>query len=87
MVLGCINRTAWGTKLLDPHGSLGPPCGSDQFMSLTKGTALLFESKWVLYPTFGSPPAPTTYPTPLPPAFPYRLNLELKKNYLKTSSI
>ena len=35
----------------------------DQFMSLTEGTALLFESEWVLYPTFGSPPAPTTHPT------------------------
>ena len=39
-------------------------------MSLTEGTALLFEFEWVLYPAFGSPPAPTVHPTPLPPAHP-----------------
>ena len=44
-----------------PHGSLGLPCGMCQFMSLTEGTALPFESEWVLYPAFGSPP-----PTPPP---------------------
>ena len=49
-----------------PHGSLGLPCDLYQFMSLTEGTALLFESQWVLYPAFGSPLAPT----PLPPAHP-----------------
>ena len=31
-----------------PHGSLGLPCGLYQFTSLTEGTALLFESEWVL---------------------------------------
>ena len=51
-----------------PHGSLGLPCGLCQFMSLTEGTALPFESEWVLYPAFGSPPTPTAHPTPLPPA-------------------
>ena len=53
-----------------PHGSLGFTCGLYQFPSLTEGTALLFESEWVLYPAFGSPPAPTAHPTPLPPAHP-----------------
>ena len=47
-----------------PHGSLGLPCGFHQFMPLTEGTPLLFESEWVLYPAFGSPTAPTTHPTP-----------------------
>ena len=50
-----------------PHGSPGLPCGLYQFMSLTEDTALPFESEWVLYPAFGSPPAPTAHPTPLPP--------------------
>ena len=50
-----------------PHGSLGLPCGLYQFMSLTEGTALLFESELVIYPAFCSQPAPTTHPTPLPP--------------------
>ena len=85
MVLGRVNRTAWGTKLLltavwaslvdfisschllkAQHCSLS---GLYQFMSLTEVTALLFESELVLYPAFGSPPAPTTHPPS-----PYRLN-------------
>ena len=37
---------------------------------VTYCTALLFESKWVLYSAFGSPPTPTIHPTPLPPAHP-----------------
>ena len=53
-----------------PHGSLGLPGGLYQFMALTEGAALPFESEWVVYPAFGSPPAPTTHPTPLPPAHP-----------------
>ena len=44
-----------------PHGSLGLPGGLYQFMALIEGTALLFESEWVLYPAFGSPPTPTPY--------------------------
>ena len=69
MVLGRVNRTAWGTKLLltAVWASL-VDCTSPK--SLTEGTPLLFESEWVLYPAFGSPPAPTTHPTPLPPAHP-----------------
>ena len=46
-------------------GSLALPCGLYQFMSNTEGKALLFESKWLLYPTFGSPPGPTTHPPPI----------------------
>ena len=65
MALGHVNRTAWGTKLLlmAVWASL---VDCIQFMSLTEGTALLFKSEWVLYPAFGSPPAPT----PLQPAHP-----------------
>ena len=49
-----------------PHGSLGLPGGLYQFMALTEGTALPFESEWVLYPAFGSPPhPPPTRPPPI----------------------
>ena len=67
---------SWGA-LIGLHGvpnccsrQSGLPSGFYQFTSLTEGTALLFESERVLYPAFGSPPAPTTHPTPLPPAHP-----------------
>ena len=69
MVLGCVNRTAWGYQTA-PHGSLGLPCELYQFMSLTEGTALLFKSELALYPAFGSPPAPTIHPTPSHPPTP-----------------
>ena len=46
------------------------PGGLYPFMPITEGTALPFESEWVLYPAFGFPPAPTAHPTPLPPAHP-----------------
>ena len=37
-----------------PHGSLhGPPLW---IVPLTEGTVLFFESEWVLYPAFSSPP-------------------------------
>ena len=49
-----------------PDGSLVLSCGLYQFMSNTEGTALLFESKWWVYPAFGSPPVPTAHPTPPP---------------------
>ena len=49
------------------HGSLGLPGGLYQFMALTEGTALPFGSEWVLYPAYGSPPAPTAHPPPRPP--------------------
>ena len=58
---GCISWS-WGALIglhgvqTAPHGSLGLPCGLYQLVSLSEGTALLFESEWVLYPAFGSPP-------------------------------
>ena len=68
-----------------PHGSLGLPSGFYQFTSLTEGTALLFESKWVLYPAFGSPPA---HPTPHPPPIESICDITgAEKNHQKTSSI
>ena len=70
MVLGCVNGTAWGTKLLltAVWASL-VDCISSWHL-LKAHAALPLESEWVLYPAFGSPPAPTTQPTPLPPAHP-----------------
>ena len=53
-----------------PNSSLVLPSGLYQFMSNIEVTALLFESKWLLYPAFGSIPAPTTHPNPLTPAHP-----------------
>ena len=51
-----------------PHGSLGLPGGLYQFMALTAGAALPFESEWVFYLPFGSPPPHhPPHPTPLPP--------------------
>ena len=44
MVLGYVNR-GYQTA---PHGGLGLPGGLYQFMALTEGTALPFESEWVL---------------------------------------
>ena len=71
-----------------PHGSLGLPCGLYQFMSLTEGTPLLFGSELVLYPAYGSPPAPTTHPTPLPPPIVSIRDITgAEKNNLKNSSI
>ena len=70
-----------------PHGSLGLPSGFYQFTSLTEGTALLFESKWVLYPAFGSPPAPTAHPTHPPPIESIRDITGAEKSHQKTSSI
>ena len=49
-----------------PNGSLVLPSELYLFMSNTKGTALLFESKWWLYSAFGSPqptPPPSHSPT------------------------
>ena len=52
--------TSWCTKLL-----LMAVLAHPVFMSNTEGTLLLFESKWLLQPTFRSP---SIYP--LPPAHP-----------------
>ena len=68
MVLGCVNRTAWGTKLLLTAVWASLVDYVYQFMSLTEGTALPFGSEWVLYPAFSSPSAPNAHPTLLPPA-------------------
>ena len=70
-----------------PHGSLGLPSGFYQFTSLTEGTSLLFESEWVLYPTFGSLPAPTAHPTRPPPIESIRDITGAEKKPSKTSSI
>ena len=69
-----------------PHGSLGLPCGLYQFMSLTEGTALLFESELVLYPA--SAPHPPPPPTPPPPTRPPPIDsirdiTGAEKNHLK----
>ena len=67
-----------------PHGSLGLPCGLYQFMSLTEGTALLFESEWVLYPAFRSPPTPNRQAHPPPtPIDSIRDITGTEKNHLK----
>ena len=47
-----------------PNGSLSPPFGLYQFMSHNEGTALLFESEWLLLPAFNFTPDPAL---PLPP--------------------
>ena len=62
---------SWGA-LIGLHGV--PNCSSRQsgpplwivpvHITYCEGTALLFESEWVLYPAFGSQPAPTAHPTP-----------------------
>ena len=66
-----------------PHGSLGLPGGLYQFMALTEGTALPFESEWVLYPAYGSPPAPT----PPPPIESIRDITGTEKNCLKNQQL
>ena len=66
-----------------PDGSLVLTCGLHQFMSNTEDKALLFGSKWLVYPAFGSPPAPTTHPTHPPPIDSIRDITGAEKNYLK----
>ena len=58
MVLGRVNRTAWGTKLLLTAVLASLVDCISSSVSLTEGTALLFDSELVLYPAFGSPPHP-----------------------------
>ena len=62
-----INKTAWGAKLIQSDGRPGLPCELCRSGSLTDGKALPFEFECLLYPAYGSPPAPTAPP-------PYRLN-------------
>ena len=70
-----------------PHGGLGLPGGLYQLMALTEGTALPFESEWVLYPAFGSRPAPTTHPTRPPPIESIRDITGTEKNCLKNQQL
>ena len=71
-----------------PHSSLGLPGGLYQFMALTEDAALPFGSEWVLYPTFGSPPAHTAHPTPLPsPIESIRDITGTEKNCLKNQQL
>ena len=83
MVLGCINRTAWGTRLLlmAVWASLVVCISSWHF----QGTALPFESEWVVYPAFGSPPHPP--PTHPPPIESIRDITGTEKNCLKNQQL
>ena len=67
-----------------PHGGLGLPGGLYQFMALTEGTALPFESEWVLYPS--SAPHPPPPPTP-PPIESIRDITGTEKNCLKNQQL
>ena len=51
----------------------------------TEGTALFFESKWLLYPPFGSPPTPAL--SCPPPIDSIRDIAGVEKTIRKTSSI
>ena len=59
MVLGCVKRSAWSTKLL----LMAVPSLVDCISLCHLLKAQLFESKLVLYPAFGSPPP--THPPPI----------------------
>ena len=61
-----INKTACMGCQTDSDGRPGLPCELCRSGSLTDGKALPFEFECLLYPAYGSPPAPTTHPTPLP---------------------
>ena len=69
MVLGCVNRTAFRTKLLLTAVWASPVDCISSRNFLSEGTALLFGAEWVLCPAFGSPPAPTAH-TPYRPLNP-----------------
>ena len=60
-----INKTAWGAKLILTAGLAYPvSCASLGHLLMAFGFECL------LYPAYGSPPALTTHPTPMPPAHP-----------------
>ena len=71
-----------------PHGSLGLPGGLHQFMALTEGTALPFESEWVLLrlPTLPHHP-PHPPPTRPPPIESIRDITGTEKNCLKNQQL
>ena len=62
-----INNTAWAAKL-GSDGRPGLPCELCRSGSLiiTDGKPLPFEFECLLYPAYGSPPAPTPLPTAHP---------------------
>ena len=61
-----INKTAWGAKLI-LTADLIHPFELCQSGSPTDGTALPFLFESLLWPAYGSPPAPITHPTPSHP--------------------
>ena len=64
-----INKTAWGAKLILTAGLAFPvSCAGLGHWLMAKHCP--FEFECLLYPAYGSPPAPTAHPTPLPPAHP-----------------
>ena len=66
-----------------PILAIGLPCGLYQLMSHTKGTALLFVSKYLFYPSLSSPPT-----SPPPPSHPPPIDQSLElKSYLKNQQI
>ena len=93
---GCISWPVWPLRGINK--SMACQTDSDdrsclpfelcQSGSPTEGTALPFQFKCLLWPAYGSPPAPTTHPTrpPFPSVHPYRFNpryYRRQKNYLK----
>ena len=74
-----------------PHGSLGLPGGLYQFMALTEGAALPFESEWVVYPRLRLPTHPHHPPHPPPtrppPIESIREITETEKNCLKNQQL
>ena len=76
MALGCINRTARGTRLpLSPVLASFVHCNN--LCHRLKVQHCSFKSEWLLWPAFGFPPAPASPhprpalpPTPVPPSHP-----------------
>ena len=81
-----INKTACMGCQTDSDGRLGLPGELCPAGSPTDGTALPFVSECLLWPAYGSPPAPTANPTPSHPPTPYRLNPRYYSRQEKTAS-
>ena len=73
MVLECINRTSWDTKLLPTAFLVLLEDRISLCHILHEGTALLFEFEWCFIPRSAPHPLPPP-PTPSCPPTPYRLN-------------
>ena len=72
----------------DSDGRPGLPYELCRSGSLTDGKPLSFEFECLLYPAYGSPPAPTTHPIPLPPPIDsIRVITEGEGNLLKKKGI